>query len=211
LRLYARIQRIAQGAVLEAWIQVYYFQPLTSGNRTDVNDKSRDPPSFADLMPGVKKIEDDRINVYHDRKKSAALPKTRSQTADLNPDFASIDYRQQSEISESRFDAGIQKKLQRKIRQGQLAIEDRLDLHGYYQNQAIAALNEFLQQALTAELKMLIVIHGKGNRSGSDAVLKPLVRHWLAQQSSVLAWCPAQPKHGGDGASYVYLRGRSSL
>jgi len=176
-----------------------------------VNDKSRNPPSFADLMPGVKKIEDDRINLYDHRKKPAALPKTRPQTADLNPDFASIDYRQRSEIAESQFDAGIQKKRQRKIRQGQLAIEDRLDLHGYYQNQAIAALNEFLQQALTAELRMLIVIHGKGNRSGSDAVLKPLVRHWLAQQSSVLAWCPAQPKHGGDGASYVYLRSRSSL
>jgi len=173
-----------------------------------VKDKSSDPASFADLIPGVKKIEDDRINVYRDRKKPAAPPKTRSQTADLNPDFASIDYRQRSEIAESRFDVGIQKKLQRKIRQGQLAIEDRLDLHGYYQNQAIAALNKFLQQALIAEFRMLIVIHGKGNRSDSDAVLKPLVRHWLAQQASVLAWCPAQPIHGGEGASYVYLRNR---
>jgi len=176
-----------------------------------VNDKSGDPPSFADLMPGVKKIKDDRINVYDDRKKPAALPKTRPQTTESNPDFANIDYQQRSGISESLFNAGMQKKLQRKIRQGQLAIEDRLDLHGYNQNQAIAALNGFLHQALTAELRMLIVIHGKGNRSGSDAVLKPLVRHWLAQQSSVLAWCPAQPKHGGEGASYVYLRSPSSI
>ena len=176
-----------------------------------MNDKSGDPPSFADLIPGVKKIEDDRINIYDHRKKPVALPKTRPQTTDSNPDFANIDYRHRSGINESLFNAGIRKKLQRKIRQGQLAIEDRLDLHGYNQNQAITALNGFLQQALTAELRMLIVIHGKGNRSGSDAVLKPLVRHWLAQQSSVLAWCPAQPKHGGDGASYVYLRGQSSL
>jgi len=171
-----------------------------------VKDKSNDPPSFADLVPGVKKIKDDRINVYRDRKKSAALPKTRSRAENSNPDFANIDYQQRSDIRESQFDAGIQKKLQRKIRQGQLVIEDRLDLHGYYQNQAIAALNEFLRQALAANLRMLIVIHGKGNRSGSNAVLKPLVRHWLAQQSSVLAWCPAQPNHGGEGASYVYLR-----
>ena len=162
------------------------------------------------MVPGVKKIDDDRINIYCHRKKSAATPKSRSRSADSNPDFANIDYRQRSEINESRFDAGIQKKLQRKIRQGQLAIDDRLDLHGYYQKQAITALDEFLHQSLASELRMLIVIHGKGNRSDSDAVLKPLVRHWLAQQSSVLAWCPAQPKHGGDGASYVYLRGRPS-
>jgi DNA-nicking Smr family endonuclease len=101
---------------------------------------------------------------------------------------------------------GLQRKLQRKIRQGQLAIEDSLDLHGYNQKQATATLVQFLQQALASRFRMLVIIHGKGSRSGNDAVLKPLVRHWLAQQSAVLAWCPAQPKHGGDGASYVYLR-----
>ena len=100
----------------------------------------------------------------------------------------------------------IQKKLERKIRRGQLAIQDHLDLHGYTQKEAIAALEEFPHRAVTAEFKLLVIIHGKGNRSGSEAVLRPLVRYWLSQQSSVLGWCPAQPKHGGNGASYVYLR-----
>ncbi|MCZ6798673.1 MAG: Smr/MutS family protein [Gammaproteobacteria bacterium] len=171
-----------------------------------MNDKTNDQPNFSDLMTGVKKIEHDRINVYRHRRKKTSLPKTRSRSAALDPDFASIDYQQRSGIRESQFDMGIQKKLQRKIRQGQLTIEDSLDLHGYNQNQATAALVHFFQQALASQFKMLVIIHGKGHRSDSDAVLKPLVRHWLAQQPAVLAWCPAQPKHGGDGASYVYLR-----
>ena len=53
---------------------------------------------------------------------------------------------------------------------------------------------------------MLLVIHGKGYRSETEAVLKPLVHRWLAEQPSVLAWCPAQARDGGAGASYVYLR-----
>jgi DNA-nicking Smr family endonuclease len=171
-----------------------------------VNDKSNDQPSFSDLMTGVKKLEDDRINVYHHRIKKPGLPKSGARSIDSNPDFASIDYQQRSGIRESQFNVGIQKKLQRRIRQGQLAIEDSLDLHGYNQKQATATLVRFIQQALASQFRMLVIIHGKGSRSDNDAVLKPLVRHWLAQQSVVLAWCPAQPKHGGDGASYVYLR-----
>ena len=171
-----------------------------------MNDKSNDQASFADLMTGVKKLEDDRINVYRHRIKKTSLPKRGAHSVDSNPDFASIDYQQRSGIRESQFDVGIQRKLQRKIRQGQLAIEDSLDLHGYNQKQATAMLARFVQQALASQFRMLVIIHGKGSRSDNEAVLKPLVRNWLAQQSVVLAWCPAQPKHGGDGASYVYLR-----
>ena len=158
------------------------------------------------MVEGVTKIENDRVNVYRDRTKSVAPPKIRSRLSDSTTDFASIDYQQRLGIKEIQFNPGIQKKLQRKIRQGQLVIEDRLDLHGYTQKQAITALDEFLDHAFGSEFRMLIIIHGRGSRSDSEAVLKPLVRHWLAAQSSVLAWCPAQPKHGGDGACYVYLR-----
>ena len=158
------------------------------------------------MLKGVRKIKNDRVNTYSDRVKKVTLPEIRSQSPGPDPDFANISYQQTTEIKEAQFDAGIQKKLQRRIRQGQLTIEGRLDLHGCNQIQATNALNEFLRMALAAEFRMLIVIHGKGSRSESDSVLKPLVRHWLARQSTVLAWCPAQPKHGGEGASYIYLR-----
>ncbi len=170
------------------------------------NDKSSDKESFAELMTGVQKISNDRINVYRDRAENTARPKHNSLISESSIDITDINYQQRSDIRDSQFDSGLQKKLQRKIRQGQLPIEDRLDLHGYTQKEAIAGLKEFLQRAVSVQFKLIMIIHGKGDRSADEAVLRPLVRHWLARQSSVLAWCPAQPKHGGAGASYVYLR-----
>jgi len=100
----------------------------------------------------------------------------------------------------------MQTKLQRRIRQGQIRPEACLDLHGYRQNEALQALGQFLADALRRRLRLIVIIHGQGYRSQSDAVLKPLVQRWLASQSQVLAWCPAQPRDGAAGASYVYLR-----
>ena len=170
------------------------------------DDETSKQQSFAELMTGVKKISDDRINIYRDRAKKSDLPKVKSRSTKTELDFSNISFELMSNIKDSHFDSGIQKKLQRKIRQGQFPIEDQIDLHGFNQKQARAALESFLQHAVSAQFKLLVVIHGKGDRSGSEAVLKPLARHWLAQQSAVLAWCPAQAKHGGAGASYVYLR-----
>ena len=170
------------------------------------NDDSSEDASFAKLMAGVKKISDDRINIYRDRVKNTTRPKSRTRAPESNLDFVNISFDQQTNIRDSQFDAGIQKKLERKIRRGQLAVEDQIDLHGYRQKEAFAALDDFLQRAVTANSRLVVIVHGKGNRSGSEAVLRPLVRYWLSQQAAVLGWCPAQPAHGGDGASYVYLR-----
>ncbi len=169
-------------------------------------DHSEDESDFAALMPGVKRIDSDRINVYQQRVRKPVIAKSRETDATPQPDFSSLSFAQQSQIDDSHFDHGINRKLQRKIRQGLLDIDDRLDLHGYTQKKAISELSEFFGYALSNRFKLIIIIHGKGNRSSESAVLKPMVHHWLSQQASVLAWCPAQAKHGGSGASYVYLR-----
>lgn len=169
-----------------------------------VKQKSDSNSSFSRLVPGVKKLDHDRINTYQDRVKKSARATPRTPEPGL--DFSRIGFQQLNHLQDSHYNPGITKKQQRKIRQGVLPINDQLDLHGYTQEQAIIELNNFLDHALSSGFKLLIIIHGKGHRSAGEAVLKPLVQHWLAHQSSVLAWCPAQATHGGSGASYVYLR-----
>ena len=169
----------------------------------DLSDNESD---FAALMPGVKRLDNDRINVYQQRVQKTAPAKSRVVENNALPDFSSLSFAQQSQVNDSHFDHGINRKLQRKIRQGLLDIDDRLDLHGYTQIKAATELSGFIQYATSNSFKLVIIIHGKGNRSSESAVLKPLVHHWLSQQVSVLAWSPAQAKHGGSGASYVYLR-----
>ena len=156
------------------------------------------------MFSSVKRLHNDRVNTYSQRPEKIIPPRSKSDT--IRPDYAALSFDQQKEIEESYFNSGIQHKLQRKIRQGILVVDDILDLHGCTQKIALTELTQFFQHAKSARFKSLIIIHGKGNRSSQNAVLKPLVHHWLSQQDSVLAWCPAQPKDGGSGASYVYLR-----
>lgn len=102
---------------------------------------------------------------------------------------------------------GIQQGLLRKLRRGQFAAEAELDLHGLTVAQARTALSTFLQHCCGHGKRHVRIIHGQGNTSHAGrAVLKGKVRLWLQQLDEVLAFCPARPEHGGNGAVYVLLR-----
>lgn len=101
---------------------------------------------------------------------------------------------------------GIQKRVVRRLRRGQYAIEAELDLHGMTRPQAGRALAGFMQDARRRRLGCVRIIHGKGRRSSNEGpVLKPAVAAWLSRRSEVLAFCSARPTDGGSGAVYVLL------
>jgi DNA-nicking Smr family endonuclease len=164
--------------------------------------KDDDESEFARLIPGVKRLRNDRINVYQHRARKQPVPATR-----IEPENWRAQPSESQPAHGTHFNPGLQKKLQRKIRQGLIRPEASLDLHGYRQAEALEALEGLLNDALRRGMRMVLIIHGQGFRSQSDAVLKPLVQRWLANQSQVLAWCPAIARDGAAGASYVYLRG----
>ncbi len=166
--------------------------------------KDKKEPGFSELIGGVKRLQNDRANLYAQRVKKV-LPPVRENMAELQDPFQAPSLAS-SEVDVAHFNHGLQKKLQRKIRQGLIRPESTLDLHGYRQQPALQTLAAFIAEALQSQYRMVVVIHGQGFRSQSEAVLKPAVHKWLASQSQVLAWCPAQARDGGAGASYVYLR-----
>lgn len=101
---------------------------------------------------------------------------------------------------------GVQKRVLRRLRRGQYAIEAELDLHGMTRARAAPALAEFLQHARARRLGCVRIIHGKGRRSTNEGpVLKPAVAGWLRRRAEVLAFCSARPVDGGSGALYVLL------
>jgi DNA-nicking Smr family endonuclease len=64
--------------------------------------------------------------------------------------------------------------------------------------------------AYAAGLRCVLVVTGKGGGEGRG-VLRQMVPRWLGEASHrqyVLTFCPAQPRHGGDGALYVLLKRR---
>ena len=81
-----------------------------------------------------------------------------------------------------------------------------LDLHGMTIDDARQLLCEFIQQKSLC-FRFLLIIHGKGHHSTmGQGVLKQYVNQWLKETSSVLAFCSAQPSHGGTGAVCICVK-----
>jgi DNA-nicking Smr family endonuclease len=107
------------------------------------------------------------------------------------------------------------RRLKQRVARGRESIDDRLDLHGLTQRQAHAALSRFLGTAQANGARIVLVVTGKGDRTGKgDAaaergVLRRQVPMWLALpefRGLVIGFEDAHAGHGGAGALYVRLR-----
>lgn len=109
--------------------------------------------------------------------------------------------------------APLGRKLKQRIARGTHAIDGRLDLHGYTQAEAHDALLHFLRGRQARGARVVLVITGKGARSGDAfaerGVLKRMVPLWLRLpefHTLVIGFETAAIGHGGEGALYVTLR-----
>lgn len=96
---------------------------------------------------------------------------------------------------------------QRKIRRGQHAIDARLDLHGHTQDTAHRELVEFLQRQAAGGARCVLVITGKG-RLGAG-ILRARLFDWIDDpdlRPFIAGYAAAHPRHGGAGATYIFLR-----
>ncbi len=104
---------------------------------------------------------------------------------------------------------GLDGHTRKKLQDGILKPEVRLDLHGFTQNAAHQALLIFLARAHKSGVRLALVITGKGKSEESPGVLKAMVPRWLKQPEFAVLIAgieQAHIRHGGGGALYVYLR-----
>jgi len=100
------------------------------------------------------------------------------------------------------------RRMKRNLARGKDKIDARLDLHGYTQHEAHAALLRFLRSAHERDARLVLVITGKG-RGGEIGVLRRQVPQWLALpefRALVIGFEDAHIAHGGEGALYVRVR-----
>jgi len=152
---------------------------------------------------------------------SAPKPKPRARMAERDEAAARDEFRHALEASlleagdtlSYRRDTLPPRAFQR-LRRGELAIQDELDLHGADVRTAEALLRAFIVDAHHRGLGCVRVIHGKGlhgaGLAGSLAisgapVLKNLVDRLLRQRADVLAFHSAPATQGGTGAVLVLL------
>ena len=96
----------------------------------------------------------------------------------------------------------------RDLRRGRWVVQNHLDLHGMYRDEARQQVAVFLAECLIRNQRCVRIVHGKGHGSpGRIPVLKRLVLGWLTQRQEVLAYCQARTVEGGAGAVLVLLQG----
>ncbi len=119
-------------------------------------------------------------------------------------DASELDVESGDELSWRR--DGVPESTLRRLRRGQYAVRDELDLHGLTQDEARHALTAFLAESGKQERHCVRIIHGKGLGSGQRGpVLKSAVNRWLRRHAVVRAFCSARRNDGGTGALYVLL------
>lgn len=114
----------------------------------------------------------------------------------------------------------------RRLRDGKVEPDAKLDLHGLTQAQAHGRLSTFLHRAHDHDLRCVLVVTGKGGgrlesdrlpfeaKTAGQGVLKSMVPRWLSEgdiKRYVSGTAEAHARHGGAGALYVYIKRRKPL
>jgi len=146
--------------------------------------------------------------VKYARKKSAT--KSFKERKVIKENFNEINLDEQSEAIRQ-----LDKNILRKIKKGNLIIEESLDLHGYTLEESKEKVVKFIEKNYENKKRFLLIITGKGKRLGvsegwrGEGKLKKNVPHWLSSVylSKYILWFDkATSNKGGDGALMVYLK-----
>jgi DNA-nicking Smr family endonuclease len=104
----------------------------------------------------------------------------------------------------------------RALAKGKRTPEASLDLHGMTLVAAEKAVSRFLAESAEQNLRLVLIVTGKGMRLEGGRVFGGRIRAefpgWLERadnRARVAGVRAAHPRHGGSGAFYVLLRRRS--
>jgi DNA-nicking Smr family endonuclease len=163
---------------------------------------------FRDSVGPVKSIKHDRIKHQTSPKNSKSTPpKQVMEPEESIPMYSSGEDELTAGDRLDFFSGGIQHKIKRKLRRGQIPYQATLDLHGMTSAEASKTLAQFIASCQQQDLRCVLVIHGKGYGSEeTKPVLKNMLNQWLRNSPLVAGFCSATPKDGGTGAAYVLLK-----
>jgi DNA-nicking Smr family endonuclease len=81
-----------------------------------------------------------------------------------------------------------------------------IDLHGLTRDDAWAALEAFFNRSRLRGFEKILVVHGKGNHSGGEAVLKRTAREFIERCPFAGESGHGDAASGGSGVTWVFLR-----
>lgn len=158
-------------------------------------------PLKVEAKVNLKKTSQDKHNTA--LRRQAATTDTQTDPNHLSDTY--VDMVKPYDILEYKKD-GVQEGVYRKFRLGKYQIDARLDLHRKTVEQARQEIFRFIEDTMKYDLRNLIILHGKGEKEATPALLKSWTNKWLREFEDVIAFHSAQQQHGGTGAVYVMLR-----
>jgi DNA-nicking Smr family endonuclease len=174
-----------------------------------------DPTLFARAMDGVVPVRRSTGRVVAPvptpsaRRPVSEEAEALAVLADLVSGEADFDITDTREYIEGAV-VGLDPRVVRRLRRGDFARQAHIDLHGLVTEEARAAVDRFLADAVRAGHRCLLIVHGRGlNSKDHTPVLKERLKTWLSRGRAahlVLAFATARPHDGGAGALYVLLR-----
>ncbi|EKO3557337.1 MULTISPECIES: DNA endonuclease SmrA [Vibrio] len=166
---------------------------------------------FQQMMDDVKPLAHDvaQLNKPHTITEAQLAKRQAAITLSTQePDYLSIDCAamlKPNDIIEYK-KAGIQDGVYKKLRLGKYPLQARLDLHRKTLKQARDEVIHFIAQCIKMDLRTVLIVHGRGERSTPQALMKSFVASWLTQIDEVQCAHSAQRFHGGSGAVYLLLK-----
>lgn len=166
---------------------------------------------FQQMMGDVKPIKHDTAELKKNYSVSEAQLAKRQAAVSLSdgdPDYLSIDHApmiKPDDLIEFKRD-GVQDGVYRKLRLGKYPIQARLDLHRKTLKEARDEVVSFLKQCMTMDIRTVMIVHGRGEKSNPPALMKSFVANWLSQIQDVQCAHSAQRFHGGSGTVYILLK-----
>jgi len=101
---------------------------------------------------------------------------------------------------------GYPRRILRKLRRGEYAIQEELDLHGLIAAEAKEQVHGFINECARHQISAVRIVHGKGLHSrDKKPILKNLILGWLKKNQFVLAVCSTPANDGGTGAIYALI------
>jgi DNA-nicking Smr family endonuclease len=187
-------------------------------DKTDGCSKGENPQTeqelFADAMADVTPITGTRRHAAKHRHTGNRYPKTSCEQKTLEILKQLVDFGHGFEVSHTpEYMEGrgyrVSREVTRRLYNGDFAVQDHIDLHGFNVAAARDAFMTFMEKAVTDGKRAVLIVHGRGLSSPVGPVLKRKVYGWLTRgpiRKWVLAFTSARSCDGGAGATYVLLR-----
>ena len=193
-------------------------KPKIKQHKTDVDEKD-DMRYFLEAMSDVDLLSGDKGRVVRNQYMNARPvhpapdyeQEAMNHLRDLVKGSIEMDITFSDEYIEGAV-SGVSRKIMRRLKRGQIPIQDYIDLHGLTKQEAEVEVRNFLVNSHRLGRRCVLIVHGRGlNSPDSFPVLKERLPVWLNKgyaRKIILAFATARPYDGGTGAIYVLLRRR---